>query len=255
MNKNYIVPAIEKAHHILMLIADSKDKGLKLTDIVSKLNYNKSTVFSLLTSMEQFNWVVKNDDATYDIGSTLGRWGTEFFRNFNIRDVFDQEAKALANEINQTIQLSVLDGQDIIYLSKQSGNQSFQIMTYPGLRVKAYATAMGKILLSKFSCTELADLYGEKLEPLTMATVQNIRDLWKQIESYHANGYIIEREETMLGFVCLAVPIFNDKYEIIAATSTTLTATEADRILNLESISVKMKEVSKRISFQLGYKI
>ncbi|MDR1703009.1 MAG: IclR family transcriptional regulator [Sporomusaceae bacterium] len=248
MNKTYLVPALEKAHHILMLIADSKEKRLKLTDLVLKLNYNKSTVFSLLSSMEQFKWIVKNEDLTYSIGSTLGRWGVEFFRNFNIREIFDQEAKPLANEINQTIQLSILDGQDIIYLSKQNGNQSFKITTYPGLRVKAYAPAMGKVLLSRFSYQELSELYEEKFEPLTIATVRNVHDLWQQIEDYHTKGYIIEREETILGFVCLAVPIFNDRRKIIAAMSTTLTTTEADKTLDLELICEKMKAVSKKIS-------
>jgi len=255
MNKDYVVPAIEKAHNILMLIANSKDKELRLTDIVSALNYNKSTVFLLLSSMEQFRWVVKNDNATYNIGSTLGRWGAEFFRKFNIKDVFDKEAQELAEEINQTIQLSILDGQDIVYLSIQNAHQSFQIKTYPGLRVPAYATAMGKVLLFKFSDKELINFYGKKLEPLTIATVKTVPDLCKQIQSYHVNGYIIEREETILGFTCLAVPIFNDKHEVIAAMSVTLTIAEADRILDLSAIIIKLKEMSKRISSQLGNQI
>lgn len=251
--KNYVVPAVEKAHHILMLLANNKDRELKLTDIVSELKYNKSTVFSLLGSMEQLRWVVKNGNATYDIGSTIGRLGMEFFRKFNIKTVFDKEVKELVREINQTMQLSILDGKDIIYLSKQDANQPFQIMTYPGLRIPAYVTAMGKILLSKFSEQELIDFYGEKLEPLTMATVKTVADLYKQIQFYHVNGYIIEREETVLGFTCLAVPIFNDKHEVIAAMSTTLTIAEADRSLDLAAIGVKLQEMSKRISYQLGY--
>lgn len=256
MNENYVVPAIEKAHNILMLIANSKDNTLKLSDIVSELKYNKSTVFSLLNSMEKFRWIVKNDDATYNIGSTLGRWGTEFFREFNIKDAFDREAKKLAEEINYTIQLSILDGQDIVYLSRQdASNQPYQMKTYPGLRLPAYAPAMGKILLCKFSKEELIDFYGENLESISISTVKTVSDLCKQIEFYQENGFIVEREETVLGFTCIAVPIFNDTNEVIAAMSTTLTVAEVDRGLDLSAIIIKLKEMSKRISFQLGYNV
>lgn len=251
MNKEYVVPALEKAHSILMLIA-SKGNELKLTDIVSALKYNKSTVFSLLTSMEQFKWVIKNSNSTYSIGSTLGRWGAEFFRNFNIKDFFDEEAIELAKEIQQTIQLSVLNGKDIIYLSKQSGNPAFEILTYPGLRIPAYATAMGKVLLTKFTEQELVNLYGDNLEPLTIATVKTVNDLCKQIQFYNKNGYIVEREETILGFVCFAVPIFDDKHEIIAAMSTTLTVSETTDKIDLEFIIAKLKETSNKITLKLS---
>jgi DNA-binding IclR family transcriptional regulator len=59
MDKKYWVPALEKAHAIIRLIAEEPSK-LKLTDLCKRLEISKSSMFSLLQTMETLQWITRD---------------------------------------------------------------------------------------------------------------------------------------------------------------------------------------------------
>ncbi len=80
MEKKYWVPALEKANDVLQAIAQ-QPSGLKLIDLSKRLAIHKSSMFSLLNTMEALEWVVRESDGTYSLGSRLGYIGNAFFSN------------------------------------------------------------------------------------------------------------------------------------------------------------------------------
>ena len=58
MERKYWVPALERAQEVLQLVAAHPSK-LKLMDLSGATEINKSTMFSLLHTMETLNWVIK----------------------------------------------------------------------------------------------------------------------------------------------------------------------------------------------------
>lgn len=221
MEQKYWVPALERATNILNLIAEQQGQ-LRLMELSKKSAINKSTLFSLLNTMCCLGWVFKNTDETYSLGKVIGLFGASYLNQFDILKFFNLEAQSAVAKINETIQLSVLEGREIIYLGKRDANKPFVLASYPGMRLPAYCTAMGKVHLSGLSYEELKNLYPElKLTPLTPYTVKNIEGLWRQIDEFRKNGYAVESQEAVIGYACIAVPVYNHQKKIIAAISAT----------------------------------
>lgn len=222
MEKKYWVPAIEKVNTVLMIVAKDP-RRLKLMEIAEKSNVNKSSLFSILNTLEELGWVYKESDQTYSLGAKLGFLGAQYIEQFDLTRVFDQEAEKTVRKVEETIQLSVLDGREIIYIAKKEGLSRVRVASEPGMRFPAHATAMGKAMLSSFTNEELALIYKENgLEKLTDYTVDNLSDLVIQLEEIKKNGYIIEFQEAVKGFTCIGAPVLNERREIIAAVSITM---------------------------------
>ncbi|WAH37111.1 IclR family transcriptional regulator [Alicyclobacillus dauci] len=236
--QKYWVPAIERAHVVLSTIMSSPSR-LPLIELSKQTGINKSSIFSLLATMESLGWVVKEENGTYALGPQLGMISASYFRQFDLVTTFKNEAKKVADLLGETIQLGRLNGQNVLYLAQQTSKSPMRLSSSPGEQLPAYATALGKALLSSHSYSELISVYPEEqLKPLTPRTIRTREHLWEQLEHIRDQGYAIDEQEAVEGFFCVAAPIKNHENRIIAAVSVTM----------LESSwSQKFSEAAKRI--------
>ncbi len=220
MNSNYRVPAIERASMIIKLIAE-KPNILRLIDISKSLGINKSTMYSILSTLESVGWVVKEKGDTYSLGPAIGMLSSAYFRQFNILQAFYPQAIKSVRKIEENIQLGILNGKNVLYLAKEEGNSPVRLLTDPGMNFPAHATGIGKIQLSQYNYSQLKELYPEKqLERVTPYTVKDLDELWIQIDTAKQQGYIYDHQEAVPEFFCVAAPIYNQDNKIIAADVT-----------------------------------
>lgn len=217
----YVVPALDRAHLILALVVEKPGK-LRMIDITRSLGLNKSSVFSLLKSMTRLGWLSLSQDNTYAIGDTLALYGSSSLYQFEIVRHFHTLAQQAATELEGTYQLSILDKTNVLYLARVASKNSAHVSTYPGLRLPAHCTAMGKAMLAGLSREELDDLYGQDfLEKVTVNTVDNLDDLYRQLREYKRQGYVFEVGEAISGFSCIGVPVYGHSGNTRAAISFT----------------------------------
>ncbi|MGF9859426.1 IclR family transcriptional regulator [Priestia endophytica] len=251
MEPKYRVPAIEKANLVLNLIS-REPAQLRLIDITRSLEFSKSTVHSLLGTLEYLGWIVKDKGDTYSLGPSLGALSAAYFRQFNILQSFYLEAAKSVNRINENIQLGILDGGNVVYLAKEEGNSPVRLVTDPGMNFPAYAAAIGKIQLSQYNYPQLEKLYPERqLEGKTPYTVKDIDELWTQLESARRKGYICETQEGSLGFFCVAAPIYNRENRLIAGVSFTML--ENSWNVKKDEACEEIINLAQRLSIQAGY--
>lgn len=250
MEKKYWVPAIERADNIINIIANHPRK-YRLIDLSKELYINKSSLFSLLNTLETLGWVNKENDDTYTLGMRMGILSALYSSQFNLIGTFSTEAVNTVNKLDETVQLSILDGTDIIYLAKKEGSSPVRLATDPGMRLQAHSTAMGKVHLSKYDFDQLQELYSSLfLQTRTSKTVKTLEELSVQTETIIENGFIWEREEAVDGFVCVAAPVKNHENEIIAAVSATLLANKYEE--KREKAEREIVDLAQRISLKAG---
>lgn len=217
----YAVPALDRAHLILALVAAQPGK-LRMIDIVHSTGLNKSSVFSLLKSMTRLGWLSLSRNDTYAIGETLALYGSASLYQFEIIRHFHALAQQAVTELEGTYQLSILDKTNVLYLAKVASKNSARVPTYPGLRLPAHCTAMGKVMLSGLSREELDNLYGQEfLEKVTVNTVDNLDDLYRQLRECKRQGHVLEVGEAISGYSCISAPIYGHNGNIRAAISLT----------------------------------
>ncbi|MDG5789636.1 IclR family transcriptional regulator [Evansella sp. AB-P1] len=250
MAEKYWVPAIERTNLVINLIAKEPGKH-KLIDLSKALNINKSTMFSLLNTLEVLGWVVKGNGDTYKLGPTLGSYSAAYFRQFNILQSFYLEAAKSVDKIHETIQLGILQGTNVVYLAKEESKSRVRLVTDPGMQFPAHASAIGKIQLIQYDYDELNNLYpDDHLFQLTPRTLKNVEELWKELESAKKTGYICEEQEGTDEFYCVAAPIYNHENELIAGVSFAML--EHSWKEKKERAIAEIIDLGRRLSIQSG---
>ena len=226
VDRKYWVPALERADMILTAIS-RKPGEYKMTDLCEATSINKSSMFSLLRTMEALNWVSKDEKESYALGAGVAYLNSVFIeshkQNYNLVEQFLQASMESVKTIGETFQLSVLDRNEIIYLAKQEGPSLVKLESSPGMRFPAHATAMGKMLLALLSPEELEKRYPDKiLSPVTSHTVTDWKEFMTKMAEIRSYGYAVDDEEIIQGICCVAAPIIDASGRAVAAVSTSM---------------------------------
>ncbi|WP_264740857.1 IclR family transcriptional regulator [Cytobacillus firmus] len=251
MKEKYWVPALEKANNILALIGERPNQ-LRLIDISKQLGINKSSLFSLLNTLETLRWIVKEEGDTYSLGPALGALSAAYFKQFNILQSFYKEASVSVSKINEHIQLGMLEKGNVVYLGKMEGDSRVRLVTDPGMRFPAYASAIGKIQLTQYDKNELEELFpSSQFVKKTPFTISNIDDLYENVNAAKKNGYAIENQEASLGFHCVAAPVYNYENNIIAGVSFTMMTNSWEQ--KKDAAKEEILNLANRLSQYAGY--
>ncbi|KRE69500.1 IclR family transcriptional regulator [Paenibacillus sp. Soil750] len=219
MERKYWVPALERAQDVLQLVAEQPSR-LRLMDLSIATGINKSTMFSLLHTMETLNWVIREKGDTYVLGSFFGVIGNAYFAGMSLVKLFEEKATRSVERLGETFQLARLEKGELVYLAKKEAPAQVRLISEPGMRLLAYATAMGKVLLSALEDAQVLALYEEgSYHAFTPKTVQSGEELLKQLRMIRKQGFAVDQEEIVLGFCCMAMPVVDRNGKWIAAVS------------------------------------
>jgi DNA-binding IclR family transcriptional regulator len=240
-----------RALDILEELAREQD-GLTFTELQQHLALPKSSLHELLSVLVDRSYV-KADGTTrrYRLGTRVWEVGQAYIQHRHIVD----EARPAMNDIvallNETVQLSVLDGLENVYLAKVDCSHPLRLQTDVGKRFPAHATAVGKVLLAHVPSQDLARRLRE--QPLPRLTEQTITDpdrLAADLARVRSQGFAADWEEGMAGLRCVAVPI-RDHRGVLAAMSASIPVARATPSQMATALRLLAKE-SLQVSRQLG---
>jgi IclR family pca regulon transcriptional regulator len=130
----------------------------------------------------------------------------------------------------QSSSLAVLDGSDIVYLARVGPKRQLRLEASVGTRYPAFATSLGRVLLSGKSAGELKDFLDRAdLAPRTKRTVTDAKRLFELIQRAARDGYSLVEDELAIGIIALAVPISNNSGRVVAAINCSAYTGEVSR--------------------------
>lgn len=252
-DKKYQVPALVRANEVLKEISQHSGE-LRLIDLSHRLSVNKSSLYTLLSTMADLDWVRKEKGGTYTLGPVMAVFSTSFLRQFDVVQTFYREAPQAEVLIEEPLQIGTLDGGDVLYLGKMESAQRIQLITNPGMKFPAYASSLGKAQLMDYSLEQLKELYPSlKLEQKTEFTISTVEALYENLQSFKEKGYIEEKQESSIGFYCVGAPIYNHENKVIAGVSFTMLEHSWER--KRDQAIQEIKSLAQRISAQSGYRL
>lgn len=135
-------------------------------------------------------------------------------------DIAQPYLEELAGTIHEACSISVLDGQEIVYVARVPAKRIMSVSLGIGVRLPAYCTSMGRVLLSGLSEEEF-DTYlsTAELHKLTANTRTDPKELRRIIARVRNDGYAIVDQELEEGLRSTAVPLHDRQGRIIAATN------------------------------------
>lgn len=237
---------LEKALLMLEYIADQPN-GVSLPDICGQLQMAKSSAYALLMTFVNMGYVKRAANNRFIVGMKPFEIGSKFVENSDLflysRDVL----KELSDAVDETAHLAILDGTDVVYLSKcERRSYAVRMSSSVGKRLPAYATALGKALLSGKTDKEVQEMYRDAgLKQITPHTITDIERLLGQLEEIRRTGFAYEREESSLGVQCIAVPIMEHSGGIYLGLSLSVPVARTDQ--ELEQMKEPLREAKLRL--------
>jgi DNA-binding IclR family transcriptional regulator len=108
---------------------------------------------------------------------------------------------------HQTIHLGVLRDTDVVYVERIRGHHSINCPTRVGGRMPAYCTGLGKSLLAFADKRATNRVLATRLKRRTPYTIVAPGLLLRDLERAAGEGTAFDREEAVLGLVCVAAPV------------------------------------------------
>jgi DNA-binding IclR family transcriptional regulator len=199
----------------ISLVLDAFDGPGRLTlaQIVRRTGLPRSSAHRMLERLVQLRWL-RRSGRDYELGMRLVELGSLAVHQDRLVRAAGPPLGELHRATGLVAHLAILDGPDVVYLDKIGDRMSDAVPTRVGGRQPAHCTAVGKAILADCDQDAALDLRVQK----TKYSISSSAQLAVELAKVRAHGVAFEREESLLGFGCVAAPIGNPG-EAVAAVS------------------------------------
>jgi PcaR/PcaU/PobR family beta-ketoadipate pathway transcriptional regulator len=250
----YSVGALVRGLEVLELFT-YEHPALSLTQIAASLKSSKSTVFRALSTLETMGYL-EHDPATrrYRPALKVLQLGFRAINNLEVRQVARPYLEHLAQEVDETVSLAMLDGADMVYIDRVRNRSIVGVVLDIGSHLPAYCTALGKTLLAQLPPDDLREYMKQvDLKSFTSSTVVDRDALGAELSKIRKQGYAICDGELAAGLRAVGAPIRNNSGRTVAAVNVSgPDATISLGRLEFDIVPAVMRTASQ-ISLALGY--
>lgn len=127
----------------------------------------------------------------------------------------------LVEQLNESCSAAVLEGDDVVYVARVATTKRIMsISLNVGTRLPAFATSLGRILLSELSKSKLDEFLSQcEIKQHTAFTKTDKTELMAEILKVKAQGYCVVEQELELGLTSISVPVKDGMGSVVAALS------------------------------------
>ncbi|MFA5487816.1 MAG: IclR family transcriptional regulator [Candidimonas sp.] len=243
------IQVLERAMLLLDVLAGHSEP-VALKELAAATGLHVSTTHRILNDLVAGRYVERVDSGLYQLGMRLLELGSLVKGRLNIRDVAIEPMRELHKVTGQTINLSLQQGDEIVYIERAWSERSgMQVVRAIGGRAPLHLTSTGKLFLSVSDPRQVrAYVMRTGLAGTTRNSITQLDQLERDLALVRRHGYSRDNEELELGVRCIAAGIYDDTGKLQAGLSI---SAPAERMRD-EWIPVLL-QTAAQISEALGY--
>ena len=243
------VQVIERLFLLLEVLAKN-GQAMSLKEISEAAKLHPSTTHRILNDLTIGRFVERPEAGTYRLGMRLLELGTLVKDRLNVRDLALGPMRELHRLIQQPVNLSVRQGDEIIYIERAYSERSgMQVVRAIGGRAPLHLTSVGKLFLASDDIARIR-AYATRtgLPSQTRNSLTQLHQLERELQEAQKSGVARDNEELELGVRCIAAGVRDDQGKLVAGLSISAPASRMD-----ESWLSKLQSTANEISKALGY--
>lgn len=246
-------PAVQVLERMfaLMDVLASREDAISLKEIAEKTGLHPSTAHRILNDLAIGRFVERSQPGSYRLGMRLLELGNLVKGRLNVRDAALLPMRELHKRIQQPVNLSMRQGDEIVYVERAYSERSgMQVVRAIGGRAPLHLTSVGKLFLAADDPQRVrAYITRTGLVGHTRNSITDPHRLERELASVRAQGIARDDEELELGVRCLATGVFDDQGKLIAGLSISAPADRLD-----EAWAAKLRTTAREISKALGHR-
>jgi len=244
------IQVIERMLALLDALASYPDP-VSLKELASATGLHPSTAHRILNDMVTKRFVDRSEPGTYRLGMRLLELGNIVKSRLNVREAALPYMQALHRKTQQTVNLSVRQGDEIVYIDRSFSERSgMQVVRAIGGRAPLHLTSIGKLFLS-VDDAKLVRAYATRtgLAGNNKNSITDLAKLERELSLVRARGYARDNEELELGVRCMAAGVRDDAGRLIAGLSI---SAPADRLSDewLDDLIATTTDISSVLGYR-----
>jgi DNA-binding IclR family transcriptional regulator len=242
------VQVIERMFALIDVLA-AREEPMALKEISEKTGLHPSTTHRILNDLATGRFVDRPEPGTYRLGMRLLELGNIVKGRLNVRDAALGPMRELHRLIQQPVNLSLRQGDEIVYIERALSERSgMQVVRAIGGRAPLHLTSVGKLFLAADDAPRVR-AYATRtgLPGHTKNSLTQLPLLERELAKARQSGVARDNEELELGVRCMAAGIYDDQSRLVAGLSISSPADRLD-----ESWLPKLQHTADEISSALG---
>lgn len=242
------VQVLERMFTLIDVLA-SREDAISLKEISEKTGLHPSTTHRILNDLTIGRFVDRPESGSYRLGMRLLELGNLVKARLSVRDAALAPMRNLHKLIQQPVNLSVRQGDEIVYVERAYSERSgMQVVRAIGGRAPLHLTSVGKLFLADDE-PQRVRAYATRtgLAGNTRNSLTQLATLERELTQCRQAGVARDNEELELGVRCMAAGIYDDQNKLVAGLSISAPADRID-----ESWLPKLRVTAAEISSALG---
>ena len=186
---------------------------LGVSELGREVGLSRSTAHRYVATLATLGYLQQDEETKkYRLGPRVLDLGFSAINSMEVREVAAPHLRRLSDATGFTVNMAILDGNDIVYVERcrntRPGQREIDLDLHVGSRLPAYCTSMGKVLLAHLP----RDDQQARLARLELArrgpnTITSRRALEAELARVRENGFAINNEELAYGLRSIAAPV------------------------------------------------
>lgn len=235
------IQVISRAAAILRVLERQPD-GLSLGEIAAAVSLPRSTVQRIVDALDAEGLVLASSSARgVRLGPALLSLASA--TRFEIVEAARETLLALARECGETVDLSVIDNDKMVFVDQVPGRHRLTAVSGLGVAFPLHSSANGKAVLAVMTDTARDKLKRKlRLAAQTQNTITSWEMLERELDEVRKTGLAHDREENSAGISAIAMPIRSPSGELAAISIPAPTQRFKEREKELTAMLLKHGE-------------
>jgi IclR family pca regulon transcriptional regulator len=190
----------------------------------------------------------RTDGKVFWLTARILRLGESFLDAAHLPRVVQPAIEHLSARIGETVNVAVLEGHDVVYISRSNSPRLVSTGFYPGLRVPAHVVTPGVALLATLEEKTLRRWVGEHVfTAFTSKTVTDPSQFLQHVRAARELGYWIIEEHLDPALLGVAMTLRNRQGAPVAAIGITLQMQAWTRDLVIAKLVPALSEAAQAL--------
>jgi IclR family pca regulon transcriptional regulator len=206
------------ARGLSVITAFSRERpSMTLTEVAQATGLTRAAARRFLLTLHRLGYVYVNE-REFSLSPRTLELGYAYLSTTPFWELATPHMEALVDKLHESCSVSVLDGEEVVYVARVPTKRIMTIALAVGSRLPAYATSMGRVLLAALPPDEL-DSYLKRvtLKPLSPRTITNRDTLREILDEVRQQGWALVDQELEQGVRSVAAPLRNGTGKAIGA--------------------------------------
>lgn len=215
------VQSVERGLAVLTAF-DREHARMSLSDVARRTGLSRASARRFLLTLVELGYV-RNDGRLFWLTPRVLGLGFAYLSGQRLPEIAQPHLDALAAQVGHSTSISILDGDDIVYIARRAVEKIMSVNIGVGTRLPAWATSMGRVMMADLEGAELAAVLDRiPYTPFTQHTVSNREELLSDLQGVRAVGFSVVRGELEEGLCAVAVPVRDRGGRVVAALNLSL---------------------------------